>query len=364
MNVTAHLVLAVLTVLFLAATGISFVRIAHGFVRSFSFPRLQILALTVVLAGFTIWLVDDPQWLWTLLAGQAIVAIVQAACILQFTPLRPRQSERFDGPDDAPNVVSILSSNVKMSNRDYGRTVQIARDANPDIALFMEVDQAWTDALAPIGEGRPHQVVQPLDNAYGMALYSRLELADVQVQDLIMDEVPSIIATVTLRDGRSFRLYCVHPEPPVPHIDSAGRDGELMQVAHLVDKDEMPAVVCGDLNDVAWSHTTRLFQRLSGLLDPRIGRGFYSSFDARFWFLRWPLDHLFHDARFRLVSMRRLPYTGSDHFPMYFSLALTQSTGDSAPPPEKDETDLEESREIREEARELDRDAIGVDWEK
>ena len=62
--------------------------------------------------------------------------------------------------------------------------------------------------------------------------------------------------------------------------------------------------------------------------------------------------------------MRRLPFTGSDHFPMYFSLALTQSVGDSAPPPEKDETDLEESREIRQEAMELDRDAVGVDWEK
>ncbi|UIJ74262.1 endonuclease/exonuclease/phosphatase family protein [Aurantimonas sp. HBX-1] len=359
-----HLVLAVLTVLFLAATGLSFVRIAHGFVRTLSFPRLQILALTGVLAAFTIWLVDDPRWLWTLLAGQAVVAVVQAACIVQFTPLRRAQSERFAGPSDAPNVVSILSSNVKMSNRDYARTVQAVLDADPDIALLMEVDQAWTDALAPIGEGRPHQVVQPLGNAYGMALYSRHELSDVQVQNLVMDEVPSIIARVTLPDGQSFRIYCVHPEPPVPHIDSAGRDGELLKVAQLVDGDTMPSIVCGDLNDVAWSHTTRLFQRLSGLLDPRIGRGFYSSFDARFWFLRWPLDHLFHDARFRLVAMRRLPYSGSDHFPMYFSLALTDSNGNAELPTEKDAADLEESREIRQEARELDREAIGVDWEK
>lgn len=361
---SAHLVLAVLTILFLVATGLSFVRVAHGLIRSFSFPRLQILALTGVLAAFTIWLVDDPQWLWSLLAGQAIVAIVQAACILQFTPLRPRQSERFDGPEDAPNVVSILSSNVKMSNRDYGRTVKAVLEADPDMALLMEVDQAWADALAPLGEGRPHQVLEPLENSYGMVLYSRLELDDVQVQHLVMDEVPSIIAKVRLRDGKTFRIYCVHPEPPVPHADSAGRDAELMKVALLVDGDDMPSVVCGDLNDVAWSHTTRLFQRISGLLDPRIGRGFYSTFDARYWFLRWPLDHLFHDARFRLVAMRRLPNTGSDHFPMYFSLALTESIGESDPPPQKDAADIEESREIRKEARELDRDAIGVDWEK
>jgi endonuclease/exonuclease/phosphatase (EEP) superfamily protein YafD len=362
--VSAYWILAILTLLFLVATGISFLRVAHGFVRSFSFPRLQILFLTLVLAAFTIWLVEDSGWLWSLLAGQAVVAVVQGASIIQFTPLRPRQSERFEGPPDAPNAVSFVSSNVKMSNRDYGRTVKAVLEADPDIAIFMEVDAAWAEALAPIGNDRPHQVLEPLDNSYGMVLYSRLKLDNVKVQYLVMDGVPSIFARVHLRDGKTFCLYCVHPEPPVPYADSAGRDGELLKVADLIDRDPRPAIVCGDLNDVAWSHTTRLFQRMSRLLDPRIGRGFFNTFDARYWFMRWPLDHLFHDARFRLIDMRRLPNVGSDHFPMYFSLALTESTGESDPPPDDDAEDREESQEIQEEAKELDREAIGVDWEK
>jgi endonuclease/exonuclease/phosphatase (EEP) superfamily protein YafD len=137
----------------------------------------------------------------------------------------------------------------------------------------------------------------------------------------------------------------------------------VILVARDVEADSLPAVVAGDLNDVAWSRTTRRFQRLSGLLDPRVGRGLYNTFDARYVFLRWPLDHLFHDKRFRLVAMRRLPDIGSDHFPMLFEIALTpRAAADDAPgAPTAD--DRSEALEVTQDAAALDRKAIGSDWE-
>lgn len=361
---TAALILTALTIFLLFATGISFARIAHGFVRVFAFPRLQFLALTLVLVPLTVWLVEPVLWMWSLLVGQAIVVAVQVVLIAQFTPLRRRQSQLYEGDPNGKNTVSVLSYNVKMSNRDHDRAISLVRDVDPDIAIFMETDGNWAEALEPLLEGRPHGVWHPLDNSYGMILMSRHPLEDTKVQYLVMQGVPSIMTTVVLPDGQRFRLYGVHPEPPVPHADSAGRDAELLKVAELVKENPAPAIVCGDLNDVAWSHTTRLFQRVSGLLDPRVGRGFYNTFDTRFWFMRWPLDHLFHDARFQLVAMKRLPDIGSDHYPMYFKLALTAS-GEAAEMPEsEDAADREECAEIEKDARALDRDAIGTDWEK
>ncbi len=78
----------------------------------------------------------------------------------------------------------------------------------------------------------------------------------------------------------------------------------------------------GDLNDVAWSRTTSLFQKTSKLLDPRRGRGMYNTFHASLPFLRWPLDHFFVSSQFRLVDLRVERSVRADHFPISLSVVL------------------------------------------
>ncbi len=145
-----------------------------------------------------------------------------------------------------------------------------------------------------------------------------------QVHFLVQQDVPSIHTEVRLRSGRLVQLHCLHPAPPSPteNPSAAERDAELLLVATAQDRPVRSAVVMGDLNDVAWSATTRLFQNLSGLLDIRIGRGIFNTFHARYPFLRWPLDHVFCSADFTVVSLARLRTIGSDHFPIEAVLQL------------------------------------------
>ena len=103
------------------------------------------------------------------------------------------------------------------------------------------------------------------------------------------------------------------------------------------------------MNDVAWSHTTRLFARISGLLDLRIGRGFFNTFHAKFPLLRWPLDHVFVSHHFKLVSMKRLKNFNSDHFPIYADLTLETSNEAAKNVEHPDMEDLKEAeRKVRE----------------
>ncbi|MFP4471274.1 MAG: endonuclease/exonuclease/phosphatase family protein, partial [Bacteroidales bacterium] len=180
---------------------------------------------------------------------------------------------------------------------------------------------AWQ--LDVITDHYPHHIKYPLDNTYGMLLYSRLPLENGKIEYLIKKNVPSIHADVRA-ENFTFKLACLHPEPPAPEEaqTSLPRDRELVVMARKIKETPGPWVVIGDFNDVAWSDTSYKFRSISKLKDPRKGRGFYNTFNAKHPIMRWALDHIFLSHHFKVIEMRRLPYIGSDHFPIYLKCAV------------------------------------------
>ncbi|MCB1023147.1 MAG: endonuclease/exonuclease/phosphatase family protein [Acidobacteria bacterium] len=282
----------------------------------------------------------------------AICAGYQLFCILPYTQIYPVQVKEA-GSEISDRTLSIIASNVLIENKDPTALLKLIGEIKPDLVLLAETDQNWMDQIETLKRDYPHFIGHPLDNAFGIAFFSRLELIDPEIRFLIEEDIPSVHTKIKLRSGRMIRFYGLHPRPPVPHEtdDSTERDAELIIAAKDVKKQKLPAIVAGDLNDAAWSGTTALFQKTSGMLDPRIGRGFYNSFHAKYFFLRVPLDHFFHTSDFRLVELRRERYIGSDHFPMYISLSLESSADDKQHEPKADQEDKKMANEMIDQAK-------------
>lgn len=312
-------------------------------IRIFDFPRRQIAVLTLLtiptyaaLAGF------EDALDWILLGALSLCALYQLARIGIYTPLFAKQAKDAD-PGADERCVAIVVANVLTPNRNAEALLEIVRARDPDVVLFVETDGWWQAKLDALEATYPYTVKCPQDNLYGMHLYSRLELVDPKLRFLVQPDVPSIHAHLRLRSGDCVEMHCVHPRPPAPTeaASSVERDAELLMVAKTVAASGQPAIVMGDLNDVAWSATTRLFQKISGMLDPRVGRGMFSTFHARHVWLRWPLDHIFISPEFTVVSLVRLDYFGSDHFPMYARLCYSPRAAAVQKPPEPDGDDQE-----------------------
>lgn len=330
-------------------TGLQLVRLDQWWIRVSDFTHIQVFVLTLVALTLHLLISDLNEVVNLALMGGGLITIVyQASIIYPYTQLHTKAAKGIKRIFDEDHL-SILEANVYMYNTNYHLLLDQVSRYKPDLVITLETGQQWADSLSPLDNDYPHTVKIPLDNTYGMLLYSKLPLSDTSINYLIEQDVPSIETTVNLKHGTEVKLYVIHPKPPSPSENnkSTERDAELVIIGKKAKEQELPVIVAGDLNDVAWSHTSRLFQRISGLLDPRIGRGFFNTYNAKYKLLRWPLDHIFHSDDFLVSRISRLPHIGSDHFPMFIELVYKPLVGPARNdiPNKADQEDIQESKE-------------------
>ena len=349
---TLKIILYLTGFLAIILTALPFLKLFSWWIRIGDFPRIQIavgaLITAVLMLAFVYpYTVSEIVFISILL----LCVVYQVYCILPYMPFYPKQVEALK-LSESNEIVKLLISNVLMENDDTERLKNLIKTVQPDIFLLAEVNKKWTDAMSEFEKEYRFNIVHPLENTYGLALYSKLEFVEKEIKFIIEDDVPSFHTIIKLSSGETFRLYCLHPRPPIPteNTRSLERDAELLLVGKIIEKLDEPTIVAGDLNDVAWSRTTTLFQKISNLLDPRIGRGLYNSFHADHWFLRFPLDHVFHSKHFRLAKLKRMPSIGSDHFPIFISLSLEKTAELTQEEPEANRDEEREADETIQEA--------------
>lgn len=340
--------LVVIAVLLVVLSFLPMWQTDRWWVRQWDYPRIQVAGLLLIV-GAALFVVAPgrTRGFWVVIAGMVAALGWQVSHFLAYLPFSAKQVASAEHCP-AGRQISLLNANVLLTNTDYPRLMRLIDERDPDVVLLLEPGALWAKAVAPLATRYPHQLSETAPNTYGMILMSRLPMQG-RLQHRLQPGVPSAKVRLTLADGQEVILHALHPEPPWPGDDSGERDAELVATGREVRNDGRAAIVMGDLNDVAWSHTSRLFKKVAGMGDPRVGRGFYPTFNANYPLLRWPLDHLFVSPHFEAMELDLLPDIGSDHFPIFFRLCLTDRAGERQV--KKDApaaTEAEASEELRE----------------
>jgi endonuclease/exonuclease/phosphatase (EEP) superfamily protein YafD len=308
-------------IIFIILPLLPLTRHPHWLFRIPDFIRIQTICIQLLLILLCFFIKEEFALFDILL----LLLLVAVMCY-QLVKIYPYSSIYLyrDHSSEASGQVSILAANVLQSNTEYSKFIALIDTYSPDLVLTMESNAQWEAGLASIESIYKHHVKVPQENFYGMHVYSKKELKNPEVHFLVEKEVPSIFFEYPITDNKAAFIVCLHPAPPSPteNETSEERDAELLIAGRKIQQKDMPTVVCGDMNDVVWSRTTRLFKKATKMIDPRVGRGFFSTYHAGYAFLRFPLDHLFHTKDLFVSTMIRSENFGSDHFAMFYKINL------------------------------------------
>jgi endonuclease/exonuclease/phosphatase (EEP) superfamily protein YafD len=311
-------------------------------VRYFDFPRIEIL-----IASAAVWLLlllvsrGRVGRLALLVLAGAIA--YQASILYPYTGLAPPNQIATETCPPG-NRLRLLAVNIEKTNEHDNRLLNMIRQVNPDVAWVQEVDEWWLQNLAPLAATMPYHVTQAQPNYFGAALFSRFPLIDPEVKFLTGSHDPSIFTGIQLPSNQPVRLYAIHPRPPQEGESTAERDAQILATALAAHDDNLPHIVAGDLNAVPWEDTMHMARRVGRLLDPRIGRGFYITWNATSPVLKWPLDQILPGQTFTLTALRVLPEFGSDHHPFLADLCFNPAAAAWQSPPPMWPGDIENAR--------------------
>ena len=247
---------------------------------------------------------------WRLCAVAAILTLVNAAEWVPYYSLQSLTSQAYK----ADETLIVVSTNVYSRNRNSADLHQWLSDTQADVVFVSEVDGWWAKQLDSWKAEWPHQILEPRQDNFGLALLSRFPIKSSQVFDLD-GAIPAVEARIETPSGE-WSIVGLHPLPPSGPNNSRLRNQQLATAAQHISALAKPRVVLGDFNSTSSSPVFRDFLQATGLTDSRYGRGWQPTWPARSRLLRIPIDHCLVEPSLRVIDRSVGPKIGSDHLPL------------------------------------------------
>ncbi|MGN6108600.1 MAG: endonuclease/exonuclease/phosphatase family protein [Kofleriaceae bacterium] len=227
----------------------------------------------------------------------------------------------------------FMTYNVDVSIPGDPAGIAAIEAASPDIVVLQEPDARWATALVlALGARFPYYRFEPTHSYWpsgGMGVMSRWPISHV---DLVSDNGGPYFGVRAIIDapGGPIQVLSLHLHPPVSDSGSwvigyfstrSLREREARQHVASLDP-RLPTIVAGDFNEEDEGMAVAVF-RARGFRDvlPR----FQPNADTWQWeriggLLRFRLDHILIDARFRAIAASIVDAGRSDHAPVWADL--------------------------------------------
>lgn len=297
-------------------------RSKHWFVRGQANFRAFYLVYDVLLMVALV-SISGTLWAKSILFVMLLYgAVLCWRSIAPYTPIGSVSIADVKGP--GAESISILIHNVYQYNTKYANLIEMVQKENADVVLLLETSIDWDKPLSPLYSEYEYVVKEIREDTYGIVMMSKLPVLEGGINHLVSKNIPSAEMLIMIV-GIPVRILGIHPEPPImTEVEtSVPKEKEILYAArylNMLPTDEYHILI-GDLNDVAWSRVSTTIKEITGMGDPREGRGFYSTFPT-YLPIRIPLDHVFCSTDFTLAKFQRMPHIGSDHYPVSVTLAL------------------------------------------
>lgn len=224
-------------------------------------------------------------------------------------------------PAPPREVFRALSANLWIHNHAHERVRRFLREANADLIVLQEVTEAWRWALRDVIAEYHCSEAEPFPRGFGVFVLSRTPIERTEVARSGTTVLPSLIVRTRL-NGQLVTVIGSHPRSPTSPARTWRRNWQLAQLAGVVQRQDRPVLVMGDLNTTSWSDAFQGFLRATRLRDSRRGFGLQPTWPAQVPWLRIPIDHCLVSSEVVVHRRQVGQRIGSDHLPILVDFSL------------------------------------------
>ena len=233
-----------------------------------------------------------------------------------------------------PVSVSLLSYNILGHNEDREPVLETIWNHSADILVLLEYNNSWADAIEKNTSFYPYSIKHPSNTGYGIAVFSKFPFTNPTVEKSTeADDIPIVLSEIKIAQ-QSVLLAAVHLLSPTSPERMVVRNDQMATVTRLIEKyqqgRDLPVILVGDFNAVAWSPFVGDMLSHLNLRDTREGYFYQGSWPTFNWLLRIPIDNAFVSRQIHIGQRNLLPVTSSDHFPLYLEFSVSENSPPAA----------------------------------